>query len=317
MIENFRIRVFRAVAQHLSFSRAAEELLLTQPAVTQQIKALEDELGVSLFDRGGGRIALTLGGAALLPFAEQMKTLGDEAVAAVAGAYGEHAGGLSIGASQTIGQYLLPTFVASFLHQHPRIRVTARSGNTDEMLQALVSGDVQIALVEGPELRRDVHIEAFMEDHLVLVVPAAHGWAGQEITIEDLKSQTVLMREFGSGTRRIVENALGKAGLKTKDLTLGMELDSNEGLLNAVEAGLGVTFVSRWAVRNQLALGTLKLSRVAGLKLSRSFSMAYPAGPEPTGNVGAFRSFLLAQALDIAPKRRKLEAKAAINPSLR
>jgi DNA-binding transcriptional LysR family regulator len=114
MIENFRIRVFRAVAHHLNFSRAAEELLLTQPAVTQQIKALEDELGVSLFDRGGGRIVLTPGGAALLPFADKMKSLGDEAVAAVAGAYGEHAGELSIGASQTIGQYLLPTFVASF-----------------------------------------------------------------------------------------------------------------------------------------------------------------------------------------------------------
>ena|ERR1700677_2961350 len=132
MIENFRIRVFRAVAHHLSFSRAAEELLLTQPAVTQQIKALEDELGVSLFDRGGGRIVLTPGGAALLPFADKLKTLGAEAVVAVANAYGEHAGELSIGASQTVGQYLLPTFVASFLHHYPRIRVTARSGNTDE-----------------------------------------------------------------------------------------------------------------------------------------------------------------------------------------
>jgi DNA-binding transcriptional LysR family regulator len=148
-----------------------------------------------------------------------------------------------------------------------------------------------------------------MEDHLVLVVPAAHEWAGQEITLEDLRSQPLLMREFGSGTRRNVESALGKAGLKMKDLTLSMELDSNEGLLNAVEAGLGVTFVSRWAVRNQLALGTLKLSRVAGLKLSRNFSMAYPAGPEPTGSVGVFRGFLLTHAPDIAPNRRKTEAK--------
>jgi DNA-binding transcriptional LysR family regulator len=87
------------------------------------------------------------------------------------------------------------------------------------------------------------------------------------------------------------------ADLKMKELTPGMELDSNEGLLNAVEAGLGYTFVSRWAVRNQLALGTLKLSRVKGLKFSRSFSMAYPTGPEPVGNVGAFRGFLLAQSL--------------------
>jgi len=305
MIENFRIRVFRAVAHHLNFSRAAEELLLTQPAVTQQIKALEDEFGVSLFDRGGGRITLTPGGAALLPFAEQMKTLTDDAIAAVASAYGEHAGELNIGASQTIGQYLLPTFVAAFLRTYPKIRVTARSGNTDQMLEALVAGQVHIALIEGPEQRRDVHVEPFMEDHLVLVVPATHDWAGHEISLDELKSQPLLMREFGSGSRRIVEQALTGAGLKIKDLTISMELDSTEGLLNAVEAGLGVTFVSRWAVRNQLALGTLKLSRVGGLKLARSFSMAYPAGPEPTGSVGAFRGFLLAQAPQIAPSRRK------------
>lgn len=305
MIENFRIRVFRAVAHHLNFSRAAEELLLTQPAVTQQIKALEDEFGVSLFDRGGGRITLTPGGAALLPFAEQMKTLTDDAIAAVASAYGEHAGELNIGASQTIGQYLLPTFVAAFLRTYPKIRVTARSGNTDQMLEAVVAGQVHIALIEGPEQRRDVHVEPFMEDHLVLVVPATHDWAGHEISLDELKSQPLLMREFGSGSRRIVEQALTGAGLKIKDLTISMELDSTEGLLNAVEAGLGVTFVSRWAVRNQFALGTLKLSRVGGLKLARSFSMAYPAGPEPTGSVGAFRGFLLAQAPQIAPSRRK------------
>src|SRR5580698_5069819 len=103
MIQNFRIHVFRTVARHLNFSRAAEELLLTQPAVTQQIKALEDELGVPLFDRGGGRIQLTAGGKALLPFAEKMKALSDEAVAAVTGTQGELGGRLAVGASQTIG----------------------------------------------------------------------------------------------------------------------------------------------------------------------------------------------------------------------
>jgi DNA-binding transcriptional LysR family regulator len=303
MIENFRIRVFRAVAQHLNFSRAAEELLLTQPAVTQQIKALEDELGVPLFDRSGGHITLTPGGAVLLPLAEKMKTLSDEAISAVAGAYGQQAGEISIGASQTIGQYLLPTFIAGFVKTNPRVRVKARSGNTDQVLEALVARDIQLALIEGPEQRKDIHIEPFMEDHMVLVVPAAHEWANHEIHLEDLKGQPLLMREFGSGSRRVVEQALASAGLKAKDLTISMELDSTEGLLNAVEAGLGVTFVSRWAIRNQLSLGTLKLARVQDLKLARRFSMAYPAGPEPTGSVGAFRSFLRSQALDMAPRR--------------
>lgn len=303
MIENFRIRVFRAVAHHLNFSRAAEELLLTQPAVTQQIKALEDEFGVPLFDRGGGHIALTAGGKALLPFADKMKELSDEAVALVAAASGQQAGELALGASQTIGYYLLPTFVAGFRRTNPKVRVTARSGNTDEMLEALLAREIHLALIEGPGHRKDLHIEPFMEDHMILVVPANHGWANNELKVEDLKSEPLLMREFGSGSRRVIEQSLSKAGVKTKDLTISMELDSTEGLLSAVEAGLGVTFVSRWAARNQLSLGLLKVARVRGLKLSRRFSMAYPTGPEPTGVIGSFRRFLLSQAMEMVPKK--------------
>lgn len=296
-MENFRLKVFRVVASHLNFSRAAEELLLTQPAVTQQIKALEDEYGVSLFDRSGGRIALTPAGKTLLPYAEKIRAISDDAYAAVASASGKLGGQLALGASQTIGQYLLPNFVAGFMRENPRIAITAISGNTDSILESLVSHRIQLALVEGPAHRKDVHVEAFMEDHMVLVVPACHEWADSEITLDDLKGAPLLMREFGSGSRRVVETALLRAGLKKKEMKTSMELDSTEGLLSAVEAGLGVTFVSRWAVRGQLTLGTLKLARVRGLKLSRMFSIAYPAGPEPTGNSGAFRVFLLAQSM--------------------
>lgn len=309
MIQNFRIQVFRSVARHLNFSRAAEELLLTQPAVTQQIKALEDELGVPLFDRGGGHISLTPGGSALLPYADRMKELSDEAVAAVAAAYGQQAGGLALGASQTIGQYLLANLLATFLRSHPQVTVTVRSGNSDAMLEALLARQIQLALIEGPERRKDLHIEPFMEDHMVLVVPPGHEWADHELEVGDLCRQKLLLREFGSGSRRVVEQALAAAGVKTKDLCVGLEFDSNEGLLSAVEAGLGVTFVSRWAVRNQLSLGTLKLARIRGLKLSRKLSMAYPAGPEPTGSVGAFRSVLLTRALDLAPRTTGKQAK--------
>src|ERR1700760_1134440 len=136
-MENFRLKVFRCVAHHLNFSRAAEELLLTQPAVTQQIKALEEECGVPLFDRSGGHITLTPGGQALLPYAEKLKIISDEALAAVASASGRNAGQLAIGASQTIGQYLLPNLVAGFLRGNPRITITAVSGNSDAMLEAL------------------------------------------------------------------------------------------------------------------------------------------------------------------------------------
>jgi LysR family transcriptional regulator, transcriptional activator of the cysJI operon len=302
LLENFRIRVFRTVAHHLNFSRAAEELLLTQPAVTQQVKALEDELGVPLFDRSGGRISLTAGGKVLLPFADKIREVSDQAFAAIAETTGEQAGDLVIGASQTIGQYLLPNFVAGFVKAYPRIRIIARSGNTEAMLDALLAHRIQLALIEGPDRRKDLNIEPFFQDHMVLVVPPGHEWADQEIDVEALKQQPLLMREFGSGSRRVVEKAILAAGLQKKELGIQMELDSTEGLLSAVEAGLGVTFVSRWAVRNQLSLGTLKIARVRGLKLARQFSIAYPAGPAPAGNAGAFHRFLLSNSLELAPR---------------
>jgi LysR family transcriptional regulator, transcriptional activator of the cysJI operon len=310
-MENFRLKVFRSVAHHLNFSRAAEELLLTQPAVTQQIKALEEECGVPLFDRSGGHITMTAGGQALLPYAEKLKIIADEAFAAVAGASGRNAGQLAIGASQTIGQYLLPNLVAGFLRENPRVTVTAVSGNSDEMLEALIARRIQLALIEGPALRKDIHLEPFMEDHMVLVVPRSHEWADHEIDVSMLKEAPLLMREFGSGSRRVIENALTRAGIRKKELSTRMELDSTEGLLSAVEAGLGVTFVSRWAVRNHLALGTLKLARLHGVKLSRMFSIAYPAGPEPAGNAGVFRKFLLARGVDLMPR---VTGKVATNP---
>jgi DNA-binding transcriptional LysR family regulator len=301
-LENFRLKVFRVVAQHLNFRRAAEELLLTQPAVTQQIKALEEEYGVSLFDRAGGRISLTSSGKLLLPYAEQLKALSDASFEAIAKNAGIHAGQLTLGASQTIGQYLLPNFVARFLQVNPRVEISAISGNTDEILEALVAHKIQLSMIEGPALRTDIRVVPFLEDHMVLVVPAGHEWADLEIGLEDFVQAPLVTREIGSGSRRVIENALQEAGQTRKDLKVTMALDSTEGLLSAVEAGLGVTFVSRWAVRNQLALGTLKLARVRGLNISRMFSMAYPAGPEPTGNAGAFFQFIMEQSSDIVPR---------------
>jgi DNA-binding transcriptional LysR family regulator len=312
-MENFRLKVFRAVARHLSFTRAAEELLLTQPAVTQQIKALEEELGVPLFDRSGSHIALTAAGATLLPFADRLKAVSDAAIEAVTQAGGDQTGKLALGASQTIGQYLLPRLVAGFLGEQPRVAVSAVSGNTDQMLEALDAHRIQLALIEGPAQRKDLHIEPFMRDELVLVVNAQHEWADSEVSLDALKSAPLLMREFGSGSRRVVEQALAAAGLRKKDLRTVMELDSTEGLLSAVEAGLGVTFVSRWAVRNQLRLGTLGLARVQGLELSRLFSLAWPAGPRPGGIAGSFIRFVLERSSDAIPARKTQRAAAAIS----
>lgn len=161
---------------------------------------------------------------------------------------------------------------------------------------------MQVGLIEGPALRRDVRVEEFMEDHMVCVVPAGHEWADEEVPVAALQGTTVVQRELGSGSRRIVEQALEAAGVRLRDLRVGMTADSTEGLLSAVEAGLGVGFVSRWAVRNQLALGTLRVARIQGLKLARKFSIATMAGPDLSGSAGAFRRFVLEHAEELAPR---------------
>jgi DNA-binding transcriptional LysR family regulator len=301
-MENFRLRVFRAVAHRLNFRMAAEELLLTQSAVTQQIKALESELDVPLFDRAGGRVSLTPAGVALLPFAERLAALSEEARGAVAATAGGSAGKLALGASQTIGQYLLPKLIAGFLQENPKVEISVLGGNTQTILEALVEHKVQLCLIEGPAMRRDVQVEPFMQDHMVCVVPAGHEWADEEIDVEELQQAKLVTRELGSGSRRIVEQAFEKAGLDLKKLRLVMTFDSTEGLLSAVEAGLGIAFVSRWAVRNQLALGSLKLARVRGLDLARMFSLATVAGPEPAGLTRSFHRFVLERAEQLAPR---------------
>jgi len=301
-MENFRLRVFRAVAGHLNFRIAAEELLLTQSAVTQQIKALESELDVPLFDRAGGRVSLTPAGAALLPFATQLAALAEEAREAVAATTGAQVGRLALGASQTIGQYLLPKLIAGFLQDNPRVEISVLGGNTQTILEALVDHRVQLCLIEGPAMRRDVRVEPFMEDHMVCVVPAGHEWADDEVDVKELQQATLVARELGSGSRRIVEQALEQAGVEVKKLRRAMTFDSTEGLLSAVEAGLGIAFVSRWAVRNQLALGTLKLARIRGLNLARMFSLATVAGPEVAGVARIFQRFVLQRAEELAPR---------------
>ncbi len=316
-MENFRLKVFRTVAHHLNFRRAAEELFLSQPAVTQQIKALEDEIGLPLFDRAGGRVVLTPVGTILFGYAQKLKLLAEEAAQAIAEESGSTIGRLSLGASQTIGQYLLPNLMAGFLRENPRVELTAMSGNTDTVLEALTSHSIDLALIEGPALRRDIVVEPFMEDHMVLVAPAGHEWTEHEIKIGTLAAGPLLMREQGSGSRRVVEQALEHVGLRLRDLRIPMTLDSTEGLLSAVEAGLGSAFVSRWAIRNQLTLGTLKIVRVKGLQLPRMFSIAYPTGPVPSGNAGAFHRFVLSRSNSLTPRTTGRPRRATKTPEKR
>lgn len=291
-IEHFRLKVFRTVAEKLNFREAAEALLLTQPAVTLQIKALEEELSIRLFDRSGNRIVLTEAGRRLLKYATKLAALAKAAEQDLAALSGVQSGELCVGASTTIAQYLLPQLVGDFARMHPRASLSVVTGNTLEIVDAVLKGDVPLGLVEGPVMRSGIRTELFLADEIVLILPAHHEWAGQAVSLEQLTSEPVIFREQGSGTRRVVEAALRKAKLPLKKLRIAMELDSTEAIKGVVEAGIGVGFVSARAIQKELKIGMLQVGRVDGLRIRRKFSIVRLPGPQPGGLAGSFLHYL-------------------------
>jgi DNA-binding transcriptional LysR family regulator len=302
-LENFRLKVFRTVAEHLNFRKAAEHLFLTQPAVTLQVKALEEDLGIRLFDRAANRISLTPQGSLLLEYAKKIAALVSQAEQELGGGDGKVSGELSLGVSTTIAQYLFPRLLRAFLDENPRVKFSLHSGNTGEIVQLLLESKLAIGLIEGPARDHGIRTEAFMQDELVLITPPA--FESVRLSRGQFVASRLLMREHGSGSRHVVEMALENAGFKLKSFKNVMNLDSTEAIKSAVEVGLGIGFVSRWAISKELELGALKVAEVAGLSVMRHFSLIWPTGPEPLGPAGAFRTFALGRARLLASTPRK------------
>jgi DNA-binding transcriptional LysR family regulator len=293
--------VFRAVAEEMSFRKAAEELHLSQPAVSQHIHALEEEVGVRLFDRArgeghGSQISLTEAGRVLLGYAKTAAETMEEARRALAMLNSDAVGELRLGASTTIAQYVLPRILGAFLRQYPQVKLTLVSGNTEEIVEAVAEERVELGIIEGPAMRRDVKTERLVQDEMVLIVSPNHAWAGRgvgAIAPAELTKVSLLLREQGSGSRRVVERALKKAGLPLRSLRVAMELDSTEAIISGVEAELGLGFVSRCAIGKVLRLGTVKVVPVKGLEIVRDFSFARLAGAEATGAAVSFQRFAM------------------------
>lgn len=296
-LENFRLRVFRAVAEQMSFRKAAEVLHLSQPAVSQQIRALEEEAGTRLFDRGAGeghgtQIALTEAGSVLLRYAKTAATTMEEARRALAALQHDVAGELRLGASTTVAQYVLPRILGAFLRQYPQVDMSLMSGNTERIVEAVAEEQVALGIIEGPAMRREVKTERMIRDEMVLIVNPNHAWAqASAISPGELSKMPMLLRERGSGSRRVVERALKQAGLPLRSLRVAMELDSTEAIISGVESDLGVGFVSRFAIGKAQRLGTVRLVRVKGLEIVRDFSFVRLAGSEAVGAAAAFQRF--------------------------
>ena len=297
MLENYRVQVFRAVAEEKSFRRAAEKLHISQPSTSQHVQLLEEELGVRLLERNSGGIRLTPAGDILLAFARQATRQSQRVIAQLAALEGQSGGQLKLAASTTVAQYVLPRILGLFLKQNPRVELSVKSGNTEQVTAWVVSGEAGLGLIEGPPTQKEVAIDPFLEDRLLLIVARSHPWATTaSVPLAMLETEPILMREQGSGTRHVIERALKRAGLRLNQLQLAMELDSTEAIVSGVEAGLGTGFVSELAIRKELRLKTLATVEVVGLEIRRAFSIIRPAGPVVTGAVAAFRSFALGYA---------------------
>lgn len=302
-LENFRLKVFRTVAEEMSFRKAAEVLHLSQPAVSQQIRALEEEAGVRLFDRGvgeghGTQIALTEAGRVLLGYAKTAAATMEEARRALAALNHDVVGELRLGASTTVAQYVLPRILGAFLRQYPQVELSVMSGNTERIVEAVAEEEIALGMIEGPAMRREVKTERMIRDEMVLIASPNHACARVgAIGLGELAKAPILLREQGSGSRRVVERALKKVGLPLRSLRVVMELDSTEAIVSGVEAELGVGFVSRYAIGKALRLGTVRVVEVKGLEITRDFSFARLAGSEATGAAAAFQRFALGSSV--------------------
>lgn len=281
MMENFKLKVFCVVADSLNFRRAADELHLTQPAVTAQIKSLEESLGIALFDRIGRDVNLTPAGRTLLEYARQIEALTNDALTALFSFGGQQGVELNIGASHTIAVYLLPRLLARIVDEWPKLRIHIVSGSTKEVLHALTSHQIALGLIEAPAFRPDLKIETFGEDELTLIVHPGHRWARKAVLKPaELIQESILLREVGSGMRSFVEEYLERNGVLRQQLRTSMDMTSTEGIISAVEVGLGVGFVPCMALEKSLRLGTVKSISLDNGPIKRQLSIALLNGPE-------------------------------------
>lgn len=264
------VRIFAGVVAAGGFSRAAADLNLSQPAVSRAVQELERQLGTTLLDRTGRRIVPTSAGQVLNDHAVGLFAIERQAEAALAELEGLDRGQLAIGASTTIGIYLLPPLLSAFHRRHPRVRLLLDVGNTAQIAERLRTTPLDMAFVEGPVTGADLEVHSWRDDRLaVIAAPDDPIVARVPVTLKDLAAAPFILREPGSGTREVVEESLRALGVEAR---VAMELGSTEAVKQAVAAGLGVSVVSSAAIVQELELGRLVTLDVPDLRIQRTLS---------------------------------------------
>lgn len=268
-----RLQVFAKVYERRSFSRAAEEVLLSQPTVSGHIKTLEEDLGVVLFDRLGREILPTRAAELLYAYAHRILGMVEEARRAVDAYLGRLSGDLLVGGSTIPGQYILPSYIGAFRQEHPDVSITLTVGDTGQMATKVLEGEIEMAVV-GATLDEDrLSFEPLWEDEMALAVWPGHPLAGKKAKISDLAEWPLILREVGSGTRMSLGLALRQAGLVLDDFTVAAQMGSTMAVLQAVRAKVGIGILSRLALADDLESGKVAIVEVDALDLSRQFHL--------------------------------------------
>lgn len=264
------LKMFCLVVDEGSISQAARLGFLSQPAVTRQIHQLENYYNTLLFDREEGRLRVTEAGKLLYPFAKAIVNEFNHSKEVIQQSTGKYNANLIVGASLTIGEYLLPSLLGRFKKQQPEIKVTLTIKNTPRVLQDLTNDVIDLALVEGLVENSDFIVDKFAEDELILVCPSDHPWKDRkEIQLEELGNERMIWRESISGTRLIVENMLREHGVLEK-IESYMEIGSTQAIKSAVEAGLGISILPRLTVARELEQGFLREVGISRIDITRN-----------------------------------------------
>lgn len=276
---DFRLQVFRTVAKRLSFTKAAEELYITQPAVTKHIHELERHFKLKLFERNGNKIQLTNAGKILLQHTNTLLTVYRNIEFDMNDLVQKHSGKLRIGASTTVAQYVIPQMLASFRQKYKEIKVSLTSGNTEQIEKALLSNEIDVGIIEGKAKNKSIQYTSFLKDEIVLVSNTNHPVTRKEsIRLEELKTIPLLMREPGSGTLEVIAHALKKAGIKLKELNIEMQLNSTESIKSYLLHSASAAFVSTHAILKELQNNECSIIDVKGLAVERDFYFIQPYG---------------------------------------
>ncbi|MDX1795109.1 MAG: LysR family transcriptional regulator [Hydrogenovibrio sp.] len=254
-----RLQVFYTVAKVLSFTKAAETLHMTQPAVTFQVKQLEEFFNTRLFDRTHNKISLTEAGKVVYDYSEKILDHYEKMNSEVRELTGEVTGSLLIGASTTIAEYMLPNLLGAFKKQFEDVNIRLQVGNTDAIVAMVENNMIDLGVVEAPVYNKNLEVEVCRLDEMVLIVPIGHPLSNRDkISVEDMRKYRYISREEGSGSRSVIDTYIREQGLSYSDLNVVMELGSPEAVKMAVESDVGVAIVSRTTISKELKLGTLK-----------------------------------------------------------